>query len=69
LFQEPPPADHPLFSLPNVVITSHTAGADTLAINDMAIAATQNIIDLYEGRWPEESMVNPELRDGWKWHR
>src|SRR5262249_49788394 len=47
---EPPPANHPLFALPNVVITSHTAGADTLAIRDMAIDAAQSIIDLYEGR-------------------
>jgi len=66
---EPPPANHPLFSLPNVVITSHTAGADTLAIRDMAIDATQCIIDLYEGRWPAESLVNPEVRDRFTWRR
>ncbi len=69
LCAEPPPPDHPLFSLPNVVITSHTAGADTLAVRDMAIDATQNIIDLYEGRWPSESLVNPEVRDGWTWRK
>jgi hypothetical protein len=51
------------------VITSHTAGSDTLAIDDMAAAATQNIIDLYQGRWPSESLVNPELRDGWTWRK
>jgi len=24
--QEPPPADHPIFDLPNVVMTAHTSG-------------------------------------------
>lgn len=69
LCTEPPPADHPLRGLPNAVITSHIAGADTLAIRDMAIDATQCIIDLYEGRWPAESMVNPAVREGWSWRR
>lgn len=66
---EPPPADHPLFSLPNVVLTSHVAAGDAQSIHDMAMGAAQNIIDLYEGRWPSDSLINPEVRDGWSWHK
>ncbi len=64
---EPPRSDHPLFALPNVVLTSHIAGGDTQSIHDMAIGAAQNIIDLHEGRWPSESLVNPDVRQGWAW--
>jgi phosphoglycerate dehydrogenase-like enzyme len=66
---EPPRPDHPLFSLPNVVLTSHIAGGDMQSIHEMAIGAAQNIIDLYEGRWPSESLVNPDVRDGWSWRK
>ncbi len=65
--EEPLPAGHPLASLPNVVLTSHVAGNDTQAILDMAMSAAQNIVDLYQGRWPTESLVNPAVRDHWSW--
>jgi D-3-phosphoglycerate dehydrogenase len=64
---EPPAADHPLFALPNVVFTSHTAGCDRQALRDMAVCAARNIVDLYQGRWPDEAIVNAELRQGWSW--
>ena len=59
---EPPPADHPLLALPNVIVTSHLAAFDTRAREDMATAAAQNIIDLLAGRWPEGCVVNAEVR-------
>jgi D-3-phosphoglycerate dehydrogenase / 2-oxoglutarate reductase len=59
---EPPAADHPLLSLDNVIVTPHLAAFDTQAREDMATGAAQNIIDLLAGRWPEGSVVNPEVR-------
>jgi D-3-phosphoglycerate dehydrogenase len=59
---EPPPADHPLLALDNVIITPHLAAFDTQAREDMATAAAQNIIDLLAGKWPVGSIVNPDVR-------
>ncbi len=65
--REPTNADNPLFQLDNVVVSSHTAGSDTLAMENMAIEAAQCIIDLSRGRWPELAAVNGELRKTWEW--
>ena len=69
LVDEPPPVDHPLLALPNVVISPHVAGNDTQSIEDMAVAAAQNVVDLYHGRWPADCVVNPEVRSRWSWSR
>jgi D-3-phosphoglycerate dehydrogenase len=65
--QEPVSADHPLLQSDAVLLSPHIAGADTQSLADMATAAAQNIIDLYEGRWPESSVINPAVRPGWHW--
>lgn len=67
--QEPPDPDNPLFSLHNVVMTPHTAGLDALASRDMAIEAADCVVKLYEGEWPDDAVVNAELKDGWCWNR
>lgn len=67
--QEPPPLDHPLFALEKVVLAPHVAAGDTQSVHDMAMGSAQNIIDLYRGNWPAASVVNPALRNGWKWQR
>ncbi len=67
LQHEPPDSDDPLLGLPNVIISPHIAGIDTKAMADMATLAAQTIVDLFEGRWPDECVVNRELRDGWNW--
>lgn len=65
--QEPPPKDNPLFEMDCVVLTPHTAGADALAMQDMAIESASCLAKLYHGQWPTDAVVNPQLRDKWKW--
>ena len=65
--EEPPPGDHPLYGLSNVVLSPHIAGIDALSMADMAELAARCIVDLREGRWPEGCVVNDELRPGWSW--
>jgi phosphoglycerate dehydrogenase-like enzyme len=54
---EPPPQDHPLLKLDNVIVTPHLAAFDTQAREDMAVGAAQNIIDLLAGRWPDTDVL------------
>ena len=57
---EPPKADNPLFGLPNVILTPHSAALTTECMIRMATHAAQAIIDVLEGRRPE-GVVNPEV--------
>ena len=65
--REPAGTDNSLFQLDNVVISSHTAGTDTLSMENMGIEAAQCIIELSRGRWPDEAAVNGELKSSWTW--
>lgn len=62
LEQEPPPADHPLFGMANVLLTPHAAGVDTKSLGDMARSAAESIVAIGKGEWPAEKVVNPEVR-------
>jgi len=57
---EPPKADNPLFGLPNVILSPHSAGLTVECVIRMATHAAQSIIDVLEGRRPE-GVVNPEV--------
>ncbi|HSB69554.1 MAG TPA: hydroxyacid dehydrogenase [Candidatus Methylomirabilis sp.] len=57
---EPPRADNPLFALPNVVLTPHSAGLTVECVIRMATHAAQAIMDVLEGRRPE-GVINPEV--------
>ncbi len=67
LNHEPPEAGNPLLGLPNVVISPHIAGTDLRSMADMAEMAARTIVELSQDRWPADCVVNPEIRDGWKW--
>lgn len=55
---EPAPADHPLFSLPNVVCTPHIASYTTAGIQRMQTMACQQVALVLRGDRPTE-LVNP----------
>ena len=65
--RQPTDAGHPLLQLDNVVACPHIAGNDTAAMRDMGIEAARCIIDLHQGRWPREAVLNPQLADRWQW--
>jgi D-3-phosphoglycerate dehydrogenase / 2-oxoglutarate reductase len=49
---EPPPADHPLFTLPNFVGSQHIAGSSRESLLRMGHGAAQAVIDALAGRPP-----------------
>lgn len=57
---EPPPLDHPLLALPNVVATFHTAGVSHEGRRNVAAMASEQIVQLLAGARPPR-LVNPEV--------
>lgn len=64
---EPLPPDSPLTRMDNVLLCPHMGGLDQESLTGMARLAAENIVELYQGRWPEGRVVNPEIREEWKW--
>ncbi len=60
LDQEPPPPDHPLLKLPNVIITPHIGSRTHESVQRQALAAVQNLIFALRGEKPL-AQVNPEV--------
>ncbi|HEU6447204.1 MAG TPA: phosphoglycerate dehydrogenase [Verrucomicrobiae bacterium] len=60
LDQEPPPADHPLLNLPNVVCTPHIASRTYESVVRQATTAVKNLILAMKGEKPI-AQVNPEV--------
>ncbi|MEE8535581.1 MAG: NAD(P)-dependent oxidoreductase [Kiloniellales bacterium] len=53
---EPPPPDHPLYDLPNVVLTPHTAASTRDALGAKMAALMANLVRFYDGK-PLENPV------------
>jgi len=47
--EEPPPADHPLFSVETVVLSPHTAASTRQAMRRMGLGAARGILDILGG--------------------
>jgi len=58
--QEPPPLDHPLLRMDNVVAMFHTAGVSHEARRNVAAISAEQIVAAMKGGRPER-LVNPEV--------
>lgn len=68
VFTSEPPTGSPLLAAPNVVLSPHLAGIDATACDAMGLLAARNIVDLFEGRWPADRIVNArQLGATWRW--
>jgi D-3-phosphoglycerate dehydrogenase len=58
--KEPPPHDHPLLQLDNVLASPHTAGVSTEARTNMGRIAAEQLLNALDGKRPPR-IVNPEV--------
>ena len=61
LAQEPPPADHPLLGLDNVVISPHSAALTAECAIRMSLACAENVLGAFTGRLDRSRVINPEV--------
>ena len=57
LYREPPVDNHPLFQLPNVLITPHTASLTALTFNEMCVVTVDNLVAFFAGQSIDERFV------------
>ncbi|MFO0948281.1 MAG: phosphoglycerate dehydrogenase [Planctomycetota bacterium] len=67
VFANEPPVGSPLLDAERGLFP-HIAGVSSDSLRRMAIMAAQTIVDLHQGRWPSERLVNAaDLGPHWKW--
>ena len=59
--REPPAPDNPLLGLPNVITAPHMAGVTVESFDRMAIATTQNLLDVLDGEPNMDHVINKEV--------
>jgi D-3-phosphoglycerate dehydrogenase / 2-oxoglutarate reductase len=58
--QEPPPKDHPLFSLPNVLLTPHIGAGTAEASSRGEWGAAEEVVRVLEGKRPKNPVIELE---------
>ena len=64
--QEPIPPGNELLSLPNVILTPHTAALTEECVTRMAVAGAERVVDLFDGFTPD-NVANPEVLSHERW--
>ena len=59
--QEPPPAGHSLFSLPNVIMAPHVAGVTREAVDRMSEQTARNILSALDGQPIRQNVINTDV--------
>jgi D-3-phosphoglycerate dehydrogenase len=57
---EPPPSDHPLMHLPNVLVSPHTAGITRQSRHNIAKIAAEQMLEMLDGKRPPR-LLNPDV--------
>ena len=65
--EEPTDPDNPILEMENAILTPHVAGDDGLSVQQMAMEATECILELQQNRWPRYAVVNQDLEERWQW--
>ncbi len=50
-----------------MVLTPHAAGTDFRSRDEMALSAAEAIVSLSRGEWPAEKIVNPQVKEKFRW--
>ena len=59
--QEPPPAGHSLFELPNVIMAPHVAGVTREAVDRMSEQTARNILSALDGQPIRQNVINLDV--------
>jgi D-3-phosphoglycerate dehydrogenase / 2-oxoglutarate reductase len=59
--QEPPPAGHALFALPNVIMAPHVAGVTVEAVDRMSEQTARNILSVLDGSPLRQNIINQDV--------
>lgn len=61
-WQEPPPADHPLLAMDNVLLTPHVAGVTEESLMQISLQVAEGVLEALAGKEPS-TLCNPECLD------
>src|SRR5258707_2712268 len=59
--QEPPPAGHSLFALPDVIFAPHVAGVTQEAVDRMSEQTARNILSVLDGDPLRQNVINQDV--------